>query len=204
MGTRFTKFLVTKRGGWAESDQGHDATTSYYNLRPSDKLADVIRRWQSPPTGKFKAKWGESPYPHQKVYDRSMPVMIPVKDLWPHREYTWKRDSARRSPVEWDALKTSMEKKGWDKKEPLHFNIGREGGTKVGEGNHRLAIARELGIREVPVWFHFQTSKVRKSPQNQGKPAKSVAPKKLAKDVKKAAPASPETEKLINDILGLL
>jgi hypothetical protein len=34
----------------------------------------------------------------------------------------------------------------------LYFN-----GVKVGEGNHRLAIAKELGIK-VPVMFHFRSN----------------------------------------------
>lgn len=111
-----------------------------------------------------------------KVYDDSMPVMVPTSDLWPLREYTWTRESARSGfarvgdetvqmpgPMKWDAMKEDLAARGWDPKEPLYLEVGRSGGVKVGEGNHRLAVAMKLGIREVPVTIIFNTGKVTKS-----------------------------------------
>jgi len=159
---------------------------SYYDWTTGMALRDVIRRWQEN---------GE------KMYDRSMPVMVPLSDLWPHREYTWKRGSARRSPEEWDDLAASM-KRGWQKREPLHFSIGRKGGAKVGEGNHRLAIARQLGIKQIPVEFHFQSGKVEKT-RIPRRPLKTVRRKPKPRPTDRTKP-SPGSEKHIDDILKLL
>lgn len=50
-----------------------------------------------------------------------------------------------------------MRKHGWrEDEQPLLLFIGKEGNVKVGEGNHRLAIARELGMKKVPVKFMFR------------------------------------------------
>ena len=80
-----------------------------------------------------------------KVYDDSMPVMVPTSDLWPLREYTWTRESARSGfarvgddtvqmpgPMKWDAMKEDLAARGWDPKEPLYLEVGRAGGVKNG------------------------------------------------------------------------
>jgi hypothetical protein len=112
--------------------------------------------------------WAEN---GDKIYDHSMPLYYSVKDVWPYREYTWTRDTSRRGhtkingkivhldgPQKWDAIKEDMEKRGWDKNQPLQMELGLNGKMKVGEGNHRLAIAREIGLNKIPVWFHFYRS----------------------------------------------
>jgi len=93
-------------------------------------------------------------------------------ELWPYREYEWSRDTAadedsidkwQHIPDEsgnvgvdkWDATVEKMHKSGWKTSNPAHIEIGKNGVVKVGEGNHRLAIAKELGI-DVPVMFHFR------------------------------------------------
>ena len=138
-----------------------------YYVAKSGKVSDYIDRWQS--TG-------------DKAYDDSMPVIVDVSQLWPYREYTWTRDTARSGyaridgkkfdlsgNLKWDAMKADLKKNGWDSKEPLYFEIGRSGGAKVGEGNHRLALAREVGIRKVPVVFLFKAGKVKKSKKRDSK-----------------------------------
>lgn len=99
------------------------------------------------------------------LYDDVQPVMVPVSELWRHREYTWTRDDSRMTPEEWDLLKASL-KKGWDAKHWIYIQVGQKGGVKVGEGNHRLAIAREIGIRKLPVRIDFYVGRVTKSPQH--------------------------------------
>ena len=91
----------------------------------------------------------------QKINDDRMPIMLPIDDLVRVREYAWTREHARNSPAEWDALVESMRTHGWNPKKPAHLIVGKDGRAKLGEGNHRLAIARSLGIREVPVEVHF-------------------------------------------------
>ena len=164
----------------------------YYDIDSKTSIRVVMKRWQN---------W-------DKVYDRSMPVLYSLKDVWPHREYNWTRETSRPGyasvkgkrvhldgPMKWDAIKADMEENGWDKKQPLYIHVGRmNGGIKVGEGNHRLAIAKELGIQKVPVWFIFH-DKVTKSRRG-GQSTFALPPKAVKKVVKKAAKEKEEFGKL--------
>lgn len=182
----------------------YDPTSWYYDLEPGTPIKEIVQRW---------AKHE----PAQKAYDRSMPQFYAAKDLWPHREYTWTRDTARSGlakvgnetvllpgPLKWDALIEDMKKNGWDPKDPLHFEVGRNGKTKVGEGNHRLAIAKEIGLKKIPVVFHFK-EKVAKSPPPKKDPVVEVEPKPLKKVIREPrGPISPQEQKQIDDLMDLL
>jgi hypothetical protein len=111
---------------------------SYYRPEPGTMMRDIIENY---------VKHGDKTY--DDVY------LFPLGLIWPYREYTWTREKARRSPGEWDTLLQSMKDKGWTENDPAHVLVGKNGRAKVGEGNHRLAIAKELGIRLIPVTFHF-------------------------------------------------
>jgi hypothetical protein len=104
--------------------------------------------------------------------------------------------------LKWDALKEDLRINGWDPKEPLQLEIGAEGGVKVGEGNHRLAIARELRMSKVPVWFHFMSGKVMKSKQHDRTPVK-VSPRSVEKVVKRVRdkPMTPEEQEQIDELM---
>ena len=125
----------------------------YYNLKPGTPIQEVIENWAEQ---------------DQKAYDGSMPIWYSPREVWPYREYTWNRQNSRggfakikgksvelSGPLKWDALAVDLKDRGWDPDDPLHLNIGKNGKAKVGEGNHRLAIAREVGLSKVPVFFHF-------------------------------------------------
>ena len=137
----------------------YDPESWYYDYESGMTLEDVIDRWQKQRPGKT-SRGGVMP--RQKMRDDSMPLAVPLEVVWPYREYTWSRGHARRTAEEWDDLLESM-REGWNADKPLLFAIGREGGAIVGEGNHRLAIARSLGFSEVPVRFVFQSGRVSKS-----------------------------------------
>ncbi len=77
-----------------------------------------------------------------------------VEDLWKYREYDWSAEKHRGSKEQWDTLVSSI-KKGYNPKYPILVIVGQNGVVKIGEGNHRLAIAKELGIKMVPVEFMF-------------------------------------------------
>ncbi len=156
-----------------------------HRLRPR-QLQDIIAGWQ---------ELGN------KVYDDSMPILVPTRDLWKHREYTWTRETSREGSakignktvelpghLKWDAIKEDLSKRGWNKKEPLYLDVGGNGGVKVGEGNHRLALAQELGIKEVPVFIRFLSGKVTKS---RGTEEPKIAPH----SVKEAIKNQPKQEK---------
>jgi len=118
---------------------------SYYDLDQllensdhGEVLSEVLSRW---------VDRGD------KSYDTTTPVMLNIEDVWPLREYTWTRNKTRDG--QWDEISESLESIGWDKKDPLHIFIGKNGVMKVGEGNHRLAISRKIGISKVPAVIHF-------------------------------------------------
>jgi len=194
---------------------GYDPESWYYDYESGMPLQTIVDRWQKDRPGVDQRGY---PLPRQKMYDRSMPVMLTLRELWPLREYTWTREKARGGfakvngksvelpgPMKWDAIKEDMGVRGWDPNDPLHLEIGSEGGVKVGEGNHRLAIARELGISRVPVWFDFKTYKVRKQNQHERKPVE-VTPKAVKKVVERAErePMTPEKQKQVDELMKLL
>ena len=90
-----------------------------------------------------------------KVHERSMPIMMSTDELVGFKEYDWSRSKNRSGEKEWDKLLSSMSKKGWDKRQPLHLTISKKRAW-VGEGNHRLAIAQELGIKKIPVFVTYR------------------------------------------------
>lgn len=118
---------------------------AYYDVPPHVTVDDVVQRWVA----------------GDKAYDDSMPVDVAVSDLLNYREYDWSRSHGRLDPDEWDALHDEIELHGWSKKKPVVVLVGKNGEAKVGEGNHRLAIARELGIDLAPTHFIFRQTVVR-------------------------------------------
>ena len=189
------------RGKRAKS--AYDPTSWYYDYEPSLTLETILDRWQQQD-------------PRQKLYDKSQPFMVPLRKLWPLREYTWTRDKARAGfarvggksvwldgPLKWDSIKEDMRGRGWDKSDPLILTIGHKG-VKVGEGNHRLAIARELGFREVPVKLLYQSGSVTKSPMPSQDPVVEVAPKAVKRVIKNDKDPTPEAQQKIDEIMSLL
>lgn len=95
-----------------------------------------------------------------KPWERNQ-LELPVEELWKHREYNRLGEHGYKSPEELNALKESIQKEGI--KDPLTLNVatpdrplisggtGEEVAAKLGEGNHRLALARKLGLKTVPV-----------------------------------------------------
>ena len=152
-----------------------------------------------------------------------MPIMLTVRELWPLREYTWSREKSRSGfakvdgksvqlsgPMKWDALVEDMKKRGWDSNDPLILDIGAKGGVKVGEGNHRLAIARELGMSRVPVQFRFVPYKVTKSLQNQEvvevrKPSVKKVVERMKREQPKLSPGEQaRKDEQVEEIMNLL
>lgn len=113
------------------------AMYEYYKITPDMQIEEIIRRW---------------------VVDsdkgRSGMVMMPVESVLPYREYVWSPELSRLDEEGWNKLVEDM-KEGWNTKDPAIIFIGKNGRAKVGEGNHRLAIAEKMGMKEVPVRFVF-------------------------------------------------
>lgn len=182
-------------------DKALGLSEGYYGASSSTSLKSVIDMWQ---------KSGD------KLYSDDMPLMIPVRDLMPHREFKWTRSKARSGiarvglkrvelsgPQKWDAMVADLKKNGWDRDEPLYFEIGRDGGQKVGEGNHRLAIADSIGIAKVPVVFMFKSGVVKK---DRLESPVMIEPKAVKRTIDKALekPLDPESEETLQYIMDLL
>lgn len=179
---------------------------AYYKLTPGTPIKEVIERW---------VQKGE------KALDESMPAWYSPKEVWPYREYTWTRDNSRDGfakvdgksvdlpgAVKWDALSIDLKKQGWNPNDPLHLSIGKNGKAKVNEGNHRLAIAVEVNLSKVPIFFHFGQQVERSKGHGsefRDKPS-PPAVKKVIEDAIKKPPRdlSPEEQKQVDDIMDLL
>jgi hypothetical protein len=165
------------------------------------------------PIDEISKRWVEG---GDKIYDDSMPLMYSVNDLWKHREYSWTRESSRNGlarvkgqtvqlsgPLKWDAIKADLQANGWDSDEPLYLEVGKNGKVKVGEGNHRLAIAKEINLSKIPVWVQFRQSVEKAPPPPKLVELDNKATKKLVKEAPKKK-LSPEEQETINDIMDIL
>jgi len=66
-----------------------------------------------------------------------------------------KEETLRERQKKWDKLRDSIETKGFDPKQPIKIMLNRKDGNRdqVFQGHHRLAIAIELHLPEIPVRF---------------------------------------------------
>ena len=119
------------------SGEGYD-----YNASNPPSLSEILRRW---------VKDGSKPREGKIIY-------YPLDEVYSIREYGWSDDIRRMSDKDWHDLILSMKKGGWDNRYPAILQFGKNNKMKVGEGNHRLAVAKLLEIRVVPVKFQFYNS----------------------------------------------
>lgn len=109
----------------------------------------------------FKRSYFDEPV--QKIASSEQPVEhVRVDKLWPHREwnhargdYSYDREGGgpyayKHDAESWDANKASVAAEGIREPITLHYNP-RQNAAYIGEGNHRLHWARELGYETVPV-----------------------------------------------------
>lgn len=142
----------------AESDKIKRRNESYYWIMDATdppELEKIMRMWSDK-----GMKAMDRTKKRQEIHG-----WYSMRDVWPYREYEWERDISRSGyvsgelldgPEKWDALVDVMASSGWSAEYPVEIMVGRNGEAKVGEGNHRLATAREAGIRKVPVVFTFR------------------------------------------------
>lgn len=176
--------------------------SGYYDLDNKISIKEVLKRWIDS---------------NEKVTDNSMPKMYKVSEVWPYREYTWTKDKARpgfarignkraevSGSIKWDLLLADMKQNGWRKDEqPCIIQLGKNGKLKVGEGNHRLAIAKELGIREIPCRFEFHQKVSKDKPKDEPvNISKKTARKVVQKPQGKLNKQDKETVDQIMGILG--
>lgn len=96
--------------------------------------------------------------------------MVPVEELAGFEEFDRRPGSltAGRSRQGYERLKKEIEKHGI--KVPIELVVNKVGKAFIGEGNHRLAIAREIGLQEIPVTVVFKDIPARGRAQKLPKP----------------------------------
>lgn len=97
---------------------------------------------------------------HNTLVTDDLEFQLPVQSLWGYREYdrTPKNGfTGLRSEDEFNELRDDIKRNGV--KSPIVFTIKRLSSGNVeayiGEGNHRILIAKQLGIKTIPVRFHY-------------------------------------------------
>lgn len=126
---------------------------------------------------------------NKKARDEHIHGHFQIRELWPYREYAWTRSEARpgyafvdddrkhfeNGSKKWDAMKRDLKKNGWrEDEQPVVMSLGKDGNALISEGNHRLAVAREIGMENVPVRFRFTQSEPDGSPLCEEMSAPSV------------------------------
>ena len=116
----------------------------------------------------------------EKIVETDQIYMVPVDELWVHRIQTKTRKNSRpggvrmeydsrkkksfkrqfpgeyySGTVKWDLLYEDMKKNGWSCENPAVFKIRTNRKSRLWDGHHRLSIAKELGLEEVPVRFIY-------------------------------------------------
>jgi hypothetical protein len=141
-------------GGW--SDKGKLVLDKSQNIldrskaealgksRNQDAIYDVVNQNVIPLKEEIKIpSWRDNPNIHSSLKDVTEDVPIE----WLEK---FKGNKLRKTPDQMEALKTDIQQNGF--KEPLIMSFGTDDGLAVlGEGNHRLQVAKELGLKTVPV-----------------------------------------------------
>lgn len=82
------------------------------------------------------------------------------KALAPERVRNRTDEDVRKGQEKYDRIEASILKDGFDPLRPLSFLIRRKNDKRrLHQGHHRVAIAHEIGIDQVPVIFLFDRSR---------------------------------------------
>jgi hypothetical protein len=108
----------------------------YFTITDDMAISEIEKNWRSGNKGYDARKTLPSGEYYHGWY--------PTEEVWNLREYT--------RPVNPELL-AAIKKDGIQS--PIDITLAKKGKSYVGEGNHRLAVARELGIKKVPVLFSF-------------------------------------------------
>jgi len=92
-----------------------------------------------------------------KLTDNLLEFEFTVKELDKYKEWKRTRNDSNLSTDEWDEMKADIKKNGIRDYGVLGMYQKRNGDvlTYIGEGNHRLAIAKELGIKKMKMRLFY-------------------------------------------------
>lgn len=128
----------------------HTRRPSYYNIPHVDRfkvsIEDVAENYFDYGQKLYDVDWNKG----------EKHIVVPTMILDKHKEWNRYRNNpnSHNTPEEWDELKADIERNGITT--PVHITLYKKSRKiLMTEGNHRLAIAKELGIRLIPVVFFF-------------------------------------------------
>jgi hypothetical protein len=116
---------------------------SYYQSE-NQPIKEVIDRWVNN---------------NEQMYDERIHGYYHITDLLPYVWHEFSRDWSRRTPEEWDELKSQLSQ-GWEPDRPIFVTIYKNTGeVKLTEGNHRVGVLKEL-YEEDPETYEEIVSKI--------------------------------------------
>lgn len=121
----------------------------YYTPQKFTSIREIAERYY---------KYGDKAKSNFKTKTKNYySIMAPVSDIDNYKEYNWSSNVFRNKghkPEYWDELVEDIKKNGI--KTPLTIILYKhEHKAKLGEGNHRLGVAKQLGIEFLPVRFEY-------------------------------------------------
>jgi hypothetical protein len=118
----------------------------YISKEEPISIKDVARNWNG----------GEQPYNEPEEH-----AVYPIDDVLEYRDFNWIEESEEKSPEEYNKVLQNIKELGII--EPVVIEVGINGQAVIVDGNNRLAVAKQLNIKEVPVKFVFSQDEVRKA-----------------------------------------
>lgn len=88
------------------------------------------------------------------LYDSEYHGYFDIQDVEQYKEYD-RENFSRNSSDENHQIMLWLKQTGWKQTNPGQIIVYKDGKIKLSEGNHRLAIALKLGIKTIPILFHF-------------------------------------------------
>lgn len=126
------------------------------------------------------AKWRKHPY-----------GMLPTQIAYRHREFDRgaNEEGEPHSPTQLEALRRSIEKDGMRRPLEIIYNPYTQDALLI-QGNHRVQIAKALGIKNVPATVYLTDEAITADPH--GRPVRKVKGSRLTVKTQKQATALKE------------
>jgi len=87
-------------------------------------------------------------------YSEDMHTVYPIDVLLEYRDIDWHEGVDPYPSGGFESFAQHIKKNGIP--EPIIVVVGKNGQAKIGKGNQMLMIAKQVGLKEVPVKFEFQ------------------------------------------------
>tara|TARA_Y100000296_G_C5150948_1_gene246372 strand:- start:845 stop:1333 length:489 start_codon:yes stop_codon:yes gene_type:complete len=101
-------------------------------------------------------------------YTEDIHTVYPIDSLLEYRDIDWHEGQNPYPSGGFESLARHIKKKGIP--EPIIIAVGKNGQAKISKGNQMLMIAKQMGLKELPVKFIFQDN-VQKANKTTADPA---------------------------------